>query len=526
MTITMATGLELLTTTAMAQADSLAPTLGVPSLRLMEMAGRAVAAEAIQMTPAGGRITVLCGPGNNGGDGFVAARRLREAGYAVDVRSFVDVATLTGDAAEMARLWTGAIETGHWDGGPPPGPHLVIDALFGAGLSRPLSAHYAEASRVTGRLRAAGTLVLAVDTPSGLHGDTGAPLGEDVFAADRTITFFRRKPGHLLMPGRALCGTVTLADIGLPSAVLETIVPRVWANQPPLWLARFPRVRSDGHKYTRGHAVVVSGGPESTGAARLGARGALRAGAGLVTVAGSPAATMINAVHLTAIMVRSVTGAKGLEALLSDARLNAVLIGPGAGVGADTVALLRVALSTKAALVLDADALTSFAGGDPDAATTRASIGFLGRSADAGAEPTDLFEAIRARTAPVVLTPHEGEFKRLFPALSGSKLARAQAAAQLSGAVVLLKGPDTVIAAPDGRAAINENAPPTLATAGSGDVLAGFITGLVAQGMPAFEAATAAAWLHAECGNVFGTGLIAEDIPAMLPRVLAGLLPA
>ena len=296
-----------------------------------------------------------------------------------------------------------------------------------------------------------------------------------------------------------------------------------WANAPPLWLVHCPSPRLDAHKYERGHAVVVSGPAESTGAARLGARGALRIGAGVVTVVGSAAATAINATHLTAIMVRAIGGDRGLAEFLSDNRRNAVLFGPGAGVGAETVETVFAVLASAAAVVLDADALTSFAGG-AQADGADAGFGFTSARTRPGARPENLFEAIRGRAASVVLTPHEGEFKRLFADLvSGSKLERARAAASRSGAVLVFKGPDTVIAAPDGRAAINDNAPPTLATAGSGDVLTGFITGLLAQKMPAFEAACAAVWLHGECANTFGPGLIAEDLAEMLPKVLDGL---
>ncbi len=327
----------------------------------------------------------------------------------------------------------------------------------------------------------------------------------------------------MLLPGRTLCGEVRLADIGIPARVLEAVAPRTFANRPSLWSALYPRPGIDAHKYQRGHAVVVSGPPESTGAARLGARGALRIGAGLVTLAGSGAATAINATHSTAVMVRAVASDAALTEFLSDARRNAVLIGPGAGVGAATAASVLTVLACKAAAVLDADALTSFVPVEGEAPVKAAGLGFVVRSAEPEPAQEALFNAIKLRHAPVVLTPHEGEFKRLFGEVAGSKLQRARSAAETSGAVVLLKGPDTVIAAPDGRAAVNDNAPPWLATAGSGDVLAGFVTGLLAQAMPAFEAACAAVWLHGECASTFGPGLIAEDLPETLPRVLARL---
>ncbi|MGQ0672510.1 MAG: NAD(P)H-hydrate dehydratase [Hyphomicrobium sp.] len=513
----------------MSGADRLAVEAGVASLTLMENAGRAVAEEAACMVPRGGRIAVLCGPGNNGGDGFVAARHLKRAGFDVRVFLLGEREVLKGDAAEMARRWDGAIRPPHV--ADPGSMDLVVDALFGAGLSRAAEGEAASAIATTND---AGRPVLAVDLPSGLDGNTGAPCGGGpVMRAARTVTFFRRKPAHLLLPGRLLCGEVVVADIGIPAAILANDRfarpsgkrgTATSANGLALWRPAYPWPRLDGHKYDRGHAVVVSGPAHSTGAARLGARAALRIGAGLVTVAGPPAATAINAAHLTSVMVRALGGPSALADLLSDERLNAVLYGPGAGVGEETAAAVAMILRSPAAVVLDADALSSCAGEPPGGA---APVGFgftpARRSAALGRE--HVFDAIRRRAAPVVLTPHEGEFKRLFPECAdGSKLDRARAAASSSGAIVVLKGADTVIASPDGRAVINDNAPPWLATAGSGDVLAGFITGLLAQRMPAFEAACAGVWLHGECAAHFGPGLIAEDLSELLPRVLQAKL--
>lgn len=508
---------ELLTVEEMGRADRLAIAAGTPGLALMEAAGRAVAAAVVEMAGAGATIAVVCGPGNNGGDGFVAARVLREAGHNVRVGLLGRRDALKGDAAVMAQLWDGAVEA--LSAQTLTGADVIVDALFGAGLSRPPDGVAAD---VVAAMNAAGRPVVAVDVPSGLDGTSGQAEGP-VVQATRTVTFFRPKPGHLLLPGRLKCGDVQVADIGIPASVLAGIVPRTRVNRPANWLAHYPRPHLDAHKYTRGHAIVVSGPAEGTGAARLGARAALRVGAGLVTLVGNAAATAINATHATAVMVRAIPSDAALAEILADERRNATLIGPGAGVGAATALTVLSVLAAPAAAVLDADALTSFAAGESAAPVKAAGLGFVVR---AEPDPTSevLFAAIKARSGPVVLTPHEGEFKRLFGDLPGSKLERARRAAAASGAVVVLKGPDTVIAAADGQAAINDNAPPWLATAGSGDVLAGLVTGLLAQRMPAFEAACAAVWLHGECASSFGIGLIAEDLPEALPRVLRGLL--
>jgi ADP-dependent NAD(P)H-hydrate dehydratase / NAD(P)H-hydrate epimerase len=507
-------GLEVLTAREMAVADRLAvKEHGVASLSLMERAGSAVAASAREMAPSSSPVLVLCGPGNNGGDGFVAARLLKESGWTVQVLLLGDRAALKGDAAAMAERWDGAL--GVAEAAALPNEGLVIDALLGAGLDRALEG---EIARLVDAVNARALAVLAVDVPTGVDGTTGLVCGTAIRAA-RTVTFFRRKPGHLLLPGRALCGDVVTADIGIPDAVLDTIRPTTLVNAPLLWRHDFPRPRLDGHKYSRGHAVVVSGPADATGAARLGARGALRIGAGLVTVAGSSSATAINAAHLTAIMVRVIGRDSALSEFLSDSRRNAVLIGPGAGVGSSTAETVLTVLGTGAGVVLDADALTSFT--QSDAARDGSSgFGFTKARPSGPPERDDFFAALKARTAPVVMTPHEGEFARLFPEAAGSKLDRARLAASSSGAFVILKGADTVIAAPDGRAAVNDNAPAWLATAGSGDVLAGFVLGLLAQHMPAFEAACAAVWMHGACARAFGPGLIAEDLPEMLPKVL------
>jgi NAD(P)H-hydrate epimerase len=477
---------EVLTTAEMARADAYAVAHGVPSLTLMENAGQAVAnAIVARFKPCA--VTVLCGPGNNGGDGFVVARLLDESGFTVRVAHDCEPKS---DARAMSERWKGqrvALTPEALDGA-----KLVVDGLFGAGLSRPLEGAAAQVVEALNDLP-----VVAIDVPSGISGDTGQPLGAVVVKAVLTVTFFRKKPGHLLLPGRALCGEIVLAEIGIPPEAADA---RLRENTPALW--RYPWPRPEGHKYSKGHCVVVSGGAAHTGATRLAARAALRVGAGLVSVASPPDAVPVHAAHLTAIMIKPFEDAAGLADLLSDKRLNAVVLGPGLGVGDRTRALVDSVLTSGAALVLDADAITSFKD-----------------------EPEALFRRLHDRC---VLTPHDGEFERLFPGRSdrsASKLEAARAAAARAGCVVLLKGGDTVIADPGNKAAINANAPPWLATAGAGDVLAGLIAGLMAQGTTAFEAACCGAWLHGEAAARFGPGLIAEDLPEMLPEVLASLHP-
>lgn len=486
---------ELLTTAEMTEADRATIAVGTPGIVLMEAAGAAVANAVQSNYPAARRVVVVAGPGDNGGDGFVAARLLADHGYVVRVVLVGERGRLAGDAATAAGAWRGATEAA--DPNALGEADVVIDALFGAGLDRPVEGL---ARRMIEAMNSGDAPVVAVDLPSGINGTSGAVMGLAV-EADQSVTFFRRKIGHLLLPGRLHCGEVEVADIGIPATVLDGIGPRTFVNSPDLWGATFPIPSADGHKYSRGHAVVVSGGLSFTGAARLSARGALRAGAGLVTIASPPDALAVNAAANLAVMVRSVDGAAGLGHLLSDRRINAVVIGPGAGVGGETTNKAMAALAGERAVVLDADALTSFA-----------------------ETPEALFTTIKGRVSPTVLTPHEGEFARLFKSLeqapeNNSKIERTRAAATMSGAIVLLKGPDTVVAAPDGRAAIAENAPPWLATAGAGDVLAGFIAGLLAQGMPAFQAAAAAAWLSGEAANAVGPGLISEDLPEALPAI-------
>lgn len=473
---------EVLTTTEMAEADAFAVAHGTPSLTLMENAGRAVA-DAIKARFKPCPVTVLCGPGNNGGDGFVVARLLDEEGFTVRVAHDADP---RGDARAMSEQWKGsrvALTPAALDGA-----KLVVDGLFGAGLSRPLEGAAAQIVEALNDLP-----VVAIDMPSGVSGDSGQPLGSVYVRAALTVTFFRKKPGHLLLPGRALCGEIVLADIGIP---VQAAASHLFENGPGLW--RYPHPKPAGHKYDRGHCVVVSGGAAKTGAARLAARGALRIGAGLVSLASPPDALAENAAHLTAIMLKPFAGPEGLAEILADNRLNAVVIGPGLGTGGETRTLVEAVLKSGASVVLDADALSAFRD-----------------------DPQTLFTRLHARC---VLTPHAGEFERIFYGLlddSESKVEAVRAAAERAGAVVLLKGGDTVIAAPGGRAVINANAPPILATAGAGDVMAGFVAGLMAQNLSAFDAAACGAWLHGAAAAAFGPGLIAEDLPEILPKVLA-----
>ncbi|MBR0695767.1 NAD(P)H-hydrate dehydratase [Bradyrhizobium lablabi] len=491
--------MDVLTTTEMERADRLTIAAGTPGFALMMSAGQAVAEAAMDLVEEG-PIVVVAGRGNNGGDGFVAAAELAARGREVSVVLLCGRDSLQGDAALAAKGWKFPVlpfnpqALGR--------PSLIIDALFGAGLNRPVKGDPLE---MIAAVNGNGAPVLAIDLPSGINGTTGAVMGAAVRAKE-TVTFFRKKPAHLLLPGRMHCGRVRVADIGIDPAVLDEIKPLTAENVPQAWRASFPVPRIDGHKYARGHAVVVSGDIASTGAARLAARGALRAGAGLVTVASPRDALAVNAAALTAVMVRAVDNPIQFAELLGDIRLNACVIGPGAGVSARTRDFVHTALSARRHLVLDADALTSFA--------------------DA---PDRLFEAVKASDGQqVVLTPHEGEFPRLFSDISNkhpgrSKLERVRAAAERSAAVVLLKGADTVVASPDGRATIAANAPPWLATAGAGDVLAGMIAGLLAQDVPAFEAANIGVWMHGEGAGEAGPGLIAEDLTEVLPAVFRRL---
>jgi len=491
--------MEILTPNEMRDADARANELGFSQWQLMRAAGQAVAREALQRFPRAEKIAVLCGPGNNGGDGYVAASVLRESGMAVEIWQSGE--TRTGsDAAKALIEWNDAIKAlADFEAD---ASTLVIDALYGAGLTRPLSGHDAQAIE---RVRATGAPVLAVDLPSGVSGLTGQVLG-DALQADCTVTFFRRKPGHLLYPGRALCGELVVANIGVPAAVLTSVKPMLWQNLPKLWTNSLPQPVATAHKYQRGHVGVLSGRLSATGAARLCAEAAARAGAGAVTVLSPPAAIAVLATHLTATMLHKIEAPDDVVGFIRERKVASLVCGPGFGMQDEQTTIIEALLHQEdAVLVLDADAITILA-----------------------KDPAAFFTARKSGMPALVLTPHEGEFARLFPDLAGdkalSKVDRARQAAKRASAVVIYKGADTVIAASDGRAAINSNGTVWLATAGSGDVLAGLVAALTAQEMPLFEAACAAVWVHAEAGRNEGFGMTSEDLPQAARRVLAELI--
>ncbi len=484
----------VLSAAQMRAAESAAIAGGTASAALMEAAGKKTT-QVIVRAFAERAVAIVCGPGNNGGDGFVVARELAQAGWSVKVALLGERGALKGDAKLMADLFDGEVSA--FSPAVLEGAGLIVDAIFGTGLSRPVDG---AAKSAIEAMNAHPAPVVAVDIPSGVEADTGAVLGTAIQAA-RTVTFHARKPGHLLFPGRALSGAIDIADIGISDEATQQAGVGAFENHPALWGGMYPRPQWSGHKYHRGAAMILSGGALTTGAARLAAQGALRIGAGLVTMLSPSEAAPVHAAHLTAIMLRVADTADHVRAHLADAeRIRTVCVaGPAMGVVASTREKVLAILSSKAGAVLDADALTSFA-----------------------ENPAELFAALRPDD---VLTPHGGEFARLFPdeLKTGGKLEAVRAASKKAGCVVVLKGADTVIAAPDGRALINTNAPPDLATAGSGDVLAGFIAGLRAQGVDGFAAAGQGVWVHGACGQVVGAGLIAEDLPQAVPSVLRQL---
>ncbi|MBC7283069.1 MAG: NAD(P)H-hydrate dehydratase [Hoeflea sp.] len=473
----------LVTPAAMGAIDTAAIESGIDGFGLMQAAGAHVAAVFLHHYAQALRAVVLCGPGNNGGDGHVAARLLLESG--VDVVRFGFEPRPGGDAARAREAYPGALlALSDWR---PRKGDVVIDALFGAGLDRPVGA---EIAAVIDLAREAGTPVIAVDLPSGLSGRTGVPTGT-CFSAAHTVTFAALKPGHLLMPGREVCGQMHLCDIGIPSRLITSDDP-IWRNHPGLYRTHLPRPDGSAHKYSRGHLGVFSGPLISGGAARLSATAGLRAGAGLVTMASPPGAVMVQATHLTAVMQRSIATETDLSAWLEDRRLSAFVIGPGFGDPEKARAFIGQLAKTGRPVVLDADGLTAFEG-----------------------DSTEL-SGLFAGATRLVITPHAGEFRRLFSLLAEdlalSKVDCARLAAAALNAVMVYKGADTVIASPDGRCAVNAEAPPWLATAGSGDVLSGIVGGLLAQEMPPFEAACAGVALHAQSALCAGENMTAEDL--------------
>ena len=519
------TAIEILTPKQMGEADRLTIEGGVDGYQLMESAGQAVATAAIDLlerktgSGASGMVCILCGPGNNGGDGFVAAQLLEEEGWSVIIGCSVEVDDLKGDARQAAEEWGDevyALSASLWDDS-----DIVIDALFGAGLDRPVTGEIAE---LIDALNMSGLPVLSVDLPSGVEGASGQ-IGGSAVRADQTVTFFRKKPGHLLYPGKASCGRLLVVDIGIDADVLEETGCCAFENGPALWLGNWPEAlkpldviqaeRLADHKFHRGHCLVLSGDALHSGAARLAARAALRAGAGLVTLAPPEEAAQSVAQHVTSIMIEPMKIAGSLDGLFDKRDCDILVAGPALGTGGDQQRLIKQALELDMGLLFDADGITCFAEGVAAGSMSMAMM----------------HDSPAAQSGRLVLTPHEGEFARLFPDLSYrmreekrlSKLDCAVAASQRSGAVIILKGADTVVASPDGYAVIHSQGIPYLATAGSGDVLAGIVGGLMAQGMPAFDAASGAVWLHSQAGSTLGPGLISEDLIEVLPKVYEAL---
>lgn len=485
---------QILTPQTMGKVDASAIGSGINGYGLMVCAGSAISACVLEHYPQAHRAIVLCGPGNNGGDGYVVARLLQESGMPVELYSLVDPQTLKGDAAKAFQDWDGTVNS--LEGFVCPPDCVVVDALFGAGLDRPVKGVAAEAIQA---VLDSNAPVVAADLPSGISGRTGQIEGV-ALKARHSVTFAACKPGHFLYPGAGHCGKVHLIDIGIPDRVIEAHAENLWVNTPDLWSGDLPSPAASGHKYSRGHLGVFSGSFAATGAARLAAQSALKAGAGLVTVLSPSSAVAANAAHLTAIMVRAIDDDAALEALLSDTRYNGFVLGPGFGVGEKVRRFASQIAVAGRHLVLDADGITAHAD-----------------------QPEALFDAFAAAETRLVLTPHDGEFKRLFPDLHAdqtlSKVDRARRAAERANAVIVYKGGDTVIAAPDGRAAINTNAPPWLATAGSGDCLAGIVGGLLVQDVPPFEAACAAVFMHGMAGQEAGEGLTADTLADHIPSL-------
>ena len=488
---------ELLTPSQMALADQLTINNGYPGIDLMENAGRAVVDTLNQQYANAERVLIVCGTGNNGGDGFVAARQLADQGKTVKVFIFGDITRISGDAElALARIDRSMIiaelpEIEAFD--------VIIDAILGAGLDRDVTGPLAETIDL---INNSGKPIISVDLPSGIDGRTGRVMGTAIKAM-HTVTFFRYKPGHMLFPGRGNCGTRSLHQIGIEADVIKHTGTSSIRNDPKVWMDQYPVPSIDAHKYDRGHTLVLSGPPTATGAARLLAGAALRSGSGLVTIASPTDAIPINAAHLTSVMLQKADNPKDLKNLLKDKRFNCVALGPGMPPDKQTMAMVKQVLELQRKTVLDAGALTAFAG-----------------------KPETLFKHIEKNPSDTFLTPHEGEFVRLFPDefTMDSKIDKALSAAKRSGAIVVLKGPDTIVASPSGQVSVSDNAPPWLATAGSGDVLAGIIAGLASQGMPGFHAANAAVWLHGDAANRLGPGMISSDLDQGLHQSIKALV--
>ncbi len=498
---------EILTPKQMAACDAHTIAHGTPGTVLMESAGRAVANETAAMLNTGDRVLVLAGPGNNGGDGYVAARLLADKGFAIEVASLGDPSALSGDALWACQSWSGSVrdatlltsdDLSAFDG--------IVDALFGAGLSRPLDG---AASQLVDAVNRAGTRVLSVDLPSGLDGETGLAGGPSM-RAERCVTFHRLKPGHLLYPGRAMCGSTTVVDIGMAEDSVRNV--GYLARLTGHYLCPQGHTAADSHKYAKGHVVVLAGEGNKAGAGFLAAQATLRAGAGLVTL-GAPTTTQCASTGLyPALMRTTIDEPRHLAYVLDNPRINVCAIGPGLVPNEKTRQLVYNALASPACVVLDAGALTAFE-----------------------CMQRQVFDFINEREAPVVITPHDGEFRRLFPGSDRtiSKIERTQRAAADAGAIVVLKGPDTVIAHPQidpSTTFVNGNAPPWLATAGTGDVLTGIIAAQVAQvwrgshspqsSQEITQAVAYAVWLHGEAAKHAGPGLVASDLDAALRDVL------
>jgi len=489
--------IEILTSEQMYRADLLAVKNGISSYQLMGNAGKCITREIIKKCRKG-RALILCGRGNNGGDGFVVARLLSARGWPTQVGVLRSLKGIKNDALRASKEWKGTtfelsltqlkkrIR----------GCSVVVDALFGIGLNRPVKENIKGLINVVNKSKIP---CISIDIPSGIDADSGKMLGTAI-RADATVSFFRPKLGHFLFPGREYTGNLTIADIGIPDSAIQKIKPTIFLNGPELWGKKFPWPSYRDHKYSRGHALIV-GGEEMTGAARLAARACLRTGSGLVTIVANRSSSRIYKMEMPEILSVVADHVNDLKKVISDRRKNVFLIGPGIGVSGSTLKKVLLLLSKKRPCILDADAISAFS-----------------RS------PTKLFKSVFPRC---VLTPHEGEFARLFPKIAKrkniNKVTKCILASSDANGIVLLKGPDTVISRPDGLSVVNCNAPPTLATAGSGDVLAGIITGLIAQGMDSFNASVAGAWIHGEAANLFGPGLVADDLPNLIPQVLRGI---